>query len=210
MSIKIASVALPALAAALAVGACGGSPAGETAVSSHAALTPNQEPNPTTYTITLSTVDVLLAQEIQSYVPRSPASPMWTPDTGFMDWAELAYEVNGGNATSTACILGPAGTGTVLNNCVGGGMANGAFTVGGPLHLTFQTTLPTDTVNVALIMDNLEVYSSAQQNDPNVVLSNELQASGSIVGAIGAVVGLANPWAGAAVASVGATRDTVL
>jgi hypothetical protein len=200
------ALALSALAAACAAGACGGSPPNEAVASSHSALTPNQEPNPTTYTITLSTVDVVLAQELDlPGDPNTHASAFWTPDTGYFDWAELAYNVNGGNATSTACTLGPAPTGAVLGNCVGGGMQNGAFTPGSPLGLTFQTTLPTDTVNVALIMDNLEVFSQAQKNNPYVSLSVGLSVAGNAVATLGAAVGALNAWAGAVIASIGAT-----
>jgi hypothetical protein len=210
--LALAPVALCALTAALAVGACG-SPADETTATSHSALTPNTQPVQTSYTFTLSNVKVVTATDHPG-IPRTPSQPVWTPDTGFVDWAELATQVNGIGTQSTACILaGNAGTaGTNLNNCSSGSSTvNGPFTAGQPLHLTVATSSPNDKVQFGLLMDNLEATTAAQNNDNNAngVLANNLSAAGSIVGSIGAAVGVVNAWAGAVVASIAGTLSVV-
>ena len=97
--------------------------------------------------------------------PETPCNNLyWTPDTGYVDWAQLGIRVqsgiagniafNDGNPETTACSLGAVPTGSVLQNCQGGAFNNGVFNEGQPLSLNFSVN-PTDQVTLALAVDNI-------------------------------------------------------
>src|SRR5580704_11894567 len=126
------------------------------------ALDPRQVITPTSYTIAISEVDVLSAVE-----PTYGICNLWTPDTGYVDWAELGVQVNANTPLAGACTLTDstgstsAATGAVLTQCGTSALQNNnLFTEGGPLQITFSVSGPNDVVRVGLALDNIE--SNAQ------------------------------------------------
>jgi hypothetical protein len=209
-----------AVGAAGAFAACSAAPQ-ENSVTSVAPLDPNQVATPTSYTIKLSQVHVIEASEPNqtlSWVGTSdscgvPRIPNYTPDTGYVDWAQIGFKIsstvpgsipfNDGNPETTACSLGSAPTGATLTQCKGGALTNGVFnTSGTQLALNF-TVNPGDQVELALALDNIEYIKipdivAASQNNPLATtikdVGDGLQLAGAVFGvagvAIGGVVGM--------------------
>lgn len=217
--------AVSLLAASCAFAGCA-APPGATTSSTSSALSPNEVPAPTTYTVTLTSVYVGQAWDLsQDGLPSAPGAPgegdYWTPDTGFVDWAELGAKVCSSDpgfpsscqvSNTPSCTLTNASgatnadTGQTLSNCAKGAETNGLFTAGEPLSVSFQVTSPDQSVTVALAMDNLEQYASQLQNNPYSSLGNELGAAGNAIAGAGAISGIlsVDGVIGAAVAAVGA------
>jgi hypothetical protein len=216
---------LASLAALAACSAAPAEPQDENVAAQSAALDPNQVIPPTTYSIELTEVDVLNATEPYDAQRQTGATtlplprqvgdycPAWTPDTGYVDWAQIGYRVdrNGGasrgDPITTACSLGNAPTGAHLATCAGGAQNNGAFNVGQRLSL-HPTVDAGDRVVLALAMDNIEAAdvnllasamhdnlatAAATGGDGIQIVGNVLQAIGGVgygvLGPIGSVTG---------------------
>jgi hypothetical protein len=160
------------------------------------ALDPRQVITPTQYTITLSEVDVTSAVE-----PSSGICGLWTPDTGYVDWAELGVQVNSQNPVAEACTLTDsngnpsAATGTALTQCGPNAAANDLFFQNKPLSINFGVTGPNDVVTVALALDNIEGTSQTVSgdmkqglsNDSLVMAGNDLQLAGNAISVVGTI-----------------------
>jgi hypothetical protein len=220
-------LSLFAFAALAPLAACSSSSDTEATSRSTSALDPNQViPAQTAYSIELTSIqvldatepytnDVLFSPNTDTYVPV-PQNPIcgapWTPDTGYIDWAQLGLKVvstvpgsatyNAGNPDVTACSLGPAPTGAVLQNCQGGAYNNGVYNEYQPLARRF-TVNAGDQISFALAVDNIEsadvtYVSSSMANS----LVTGLKQTGDIGQLVGALVGVAgaltlNPALGA-------------
>jgi hypothetical protein len=218
----------PAVAATcLAIG-CSATPDAEPHASSTAPLDPNQVSTPTSYTVTLSSIQVVRATEpnqanVTCYGPTCVCSPaggcnnpvpvqssppasceantnlLWTPDKGYIDWAQLGFKVAStvpgsipfldGIPQTTACSFGAAPTGSTLTNCLGGSYLNGVFNANNQLSLNF-TVNPGDQVTLALAVDNIEEATVSAVAATPSNLATDLHDIGDGAQLLGAVVGV--------------------
>jgi hypothetical protein len=202
----------------------------EPVASTKEALDPNQVVTATRYTITLSEVDVLKADDafdpysatggdgLTRHQPDAQTcSYDWTPDNGFVDWAALGVQINSDSPSTQACVLGQsngspsAATGSVLTQCVAGAYQNNLFFQGQALSIPFFMNGPNDSLKVALALDNIE------STDPNTLVGADwspqgFSVTGDSLGGVGAVVsalgGAAGP-VGAALGVVGGLLSVI-
>jgi hypothetical protein len=212
---SFSSIALGAAFASAA--ACSAAPDGEKSVTTTAALDPNQVALPTGYTVTLSAVTVVQAQEPNQAPPPlsgfysaatgescttiggdDNTAKYWTPDTGFVDAAQLGVKISStvagsipfqdGNPLSYGCVLGsPQGngqlstsaqTGAVLTVC--GQNAFQDALVGDTLAVNF-TVNPGDQVHLALALDNVEqTQISALQSNMSGNTTEDIKIFGDV------------------------------
>jgi hypothetical protein len=157
------------------------------------ALDPRQVITPTSYTVAISEVDVLSAVE-----PTYGICRLWTPDTGYVDWAELGVQVNASTPVAGACTLTDstgstsAATGAVLTQCGTSALQNNnLFTEGGPLQITFSVSGPNDVVRVGLALDNIESNAQNLAGSMQQTMANGLATAGDTVQAVGNVLSTA-------------------
>ncbi len=193
------------------VGACSGAPGteaqpAEATATATSALDPSGVITPTNYSVTVSRVYVSRSQEpfndgVQS--DQSSSEP-WTPDTGYVDWAEVGAQVTNANGvpyvgpSMASCVLGPGGAGANLGTCGGGAINNGPFTQNGSLTTQFTVNAATDTAKIAFALDNIESTNAATvasgMSSVLTDIATGVKVAGTIIGVvaggpIGAVLG---------------------
>jgi hypothetical protein len=215
--------------------ACSGAPQREPTARQASPLDPTQVLEPTYYTITLSQVHVDVAQEpnqadpgvyypeyCTSYCNGTATRPgkwepgtaescnqgyseLWTPDTGYVDVAQLGVMVtptqsggmpyNAGMPQATSCSLGSAKTGQTLSTCANYGfhVEKGLVpSMGAPLSIPFYVN-PGDKVALALGLDNVESapnITSMQSQIPDST-SADIKEFGDGAMTVGAAIALA-------------------
>jgi hypothetical protein len=156
-------------------------------------LDPGQVFEPTQYTVTLTEVDVNSAVE--------PPAGSYTPDTVFVDWAELGVQINQGVPSANACTLtdsngsASAATNAHLTQCGPNAYNNSIFYENKPLAIPFTVTSPTDAVMIGLAVDNIESTSQtvsgklqAQTWGPP---NGSLSLAGTVLSTAGGIGGVA-------------------
>ena len=212
------------LALALAIGAsamgCSGgassssgpSPTREVVRATAQALDPRQVITSTNYTITLEEVDVLSAVE-----PPGNICDLWTPDTGYVDWAELGVKVNSQTPVAEACTLTnssgsvSAATGAALTQCGTNAETNDLFFQQQPLNVTFSVSSPNDVVTVGLAVDNIESISqSAGGKMKQDLTSSDFTSAGRALSLSGSIVNLTGvPFVGGITGLVGGVSSFI-
>jgi hypothetical protein len=183
----------PLLVASLALAACSAAPkdsAPEGVGKITAALDrPGAVFTPTTYTIALSEVDVVSAVE-----PTNNTCNLTTPDTGYVDWAELGVQVDSQTPMTAACTLNDANghaaapTGTKLVKCGTLAANNSLLSEGQPLAISFNVTSPNDTIKVGLALDNIESTNQAAIGNMSTSIPNGLATAGDSLQLVGSLV----------------------
>jgi hypothetical protein len=132
---------------------------------------------PTTYTFKVSSVDVV------SYVDVPSSSPGFH---GYVDRLAIATQRNTDNPFSTACSLGMVGSPSTNNGCVSG-MGIFPFNGKGAIWANATVQAPSDTVNVAIALDNVEAAGGPGNDNLFQMIGNFTQLGGGAVGAGAAI-----------------------
>jgi hypothetical protein len=190
--------------------ACSAAPTESTARSESQAIDSNDVLLTTGYTVSLAEIDVLAADEpnVQT-TPVTELGTIWTPDRGYMFWADLGAQVTPAvgqpmPSNSLACTLGAGSAGSVLSKCGTSASNNSINAEGKPLSIPFTINSMNDTVTIGVALDDISTADPAMAGpmggmdlsqsyvaaagDGTSALGNLLQVS-SALGPVGAVVG---------------------